>query len=155
MEDPTRLLQQQFFGAGGGAIASDSGRGGECMWAAAGRLSRRVRACRPGRRVHGWGAVARAEGTPGKAPAEPDPQAGLAGVILLLELPPSGQGSPRFSIPWLLVRPVSRLLGVGRGLVAAALGYSRGLGARSVTIDTLDRWAEAVAFWRGVGFFRC
>ena len=45
--DPTRLLQQQLFGAEGGAIASDSGRGGECMWAAVERLSRRV--CQPAR----------------------------------------------------------------------------------------------------------
>ena len=108
-------------------------------------------ASRPGRRVHGWGAVVPCEKAP-PAPAEPDPQAGLAGVILLLESIPSGQGSPRFSIPWLLVRPESRRSGVGRALVAAALGHARGLGATRVTIDTLDRWPEAVAFWRGVGF---
>jgi GNAT superfamily N-acetyltransferase len=76
-------------------------------------------------------------------------------VILLLESTPPGERSARFSIPWLLVRPESRRLGAGRALVAAALGYSRGLGASRVTIDTLDRWPEAVAFWRGIGFFRC
>jgi len=108
---------------------------------------------RPGRRVHGWGAVVPREKAPGSAPAEPDPQAGLAGVILLLESIPSAPGAARFSIPWLLVRPESRRMGVGRALVAAALGHSRGLGASRVTIDTLDRWPEAVAFWRGVGFF--
>ena len=112
-------------------------------------------ASRPGRRVQGWGAVVLCDKAPGPAPAEPGPQAGLAGVILLLESTPSGPGSPRFSIPWLLVRPESRRLGVGRALVAAALGHARGLGASRVSIDTLDRWPEAVAFWRGVGFFRC
>jgi len=107
---------------------------------------------RPGRRVHGWGAVVPREKAPGSAPAEPDPQAGLAGVILLLESIPSAPGAARFSIPWLLVRPESRRMGVGRALVAAALGQAKGLGARCVTIDTLDRWPEAVAFWQGLRF---
>jgi len=75
-------------------------------------------------------------------------------VILLLESTPFGPGAPRFSIPWLLVRPESRRLGVGRALVAAALGQAERLGASRVSIDTLDRWPEAVAFWRGVGFRR-
>jgi GNAT superfamily N-acetyltransferase len=75
-------------------------------------------------------------------------------VILLLDLTPSDSGAPRVSIPWLLVRPENRRLSAGRALVAAALGYSRELGASRVTIDTLDRWPEAVAFWRGVGFRR-
>jgi len=109
-------------------------------------------ASRPGRRVHGWGAVVPREKAPGSVAAEPDPQPSFAGVILLLESIPSYPGAPRFSIPWLLVRPESRRLGAGRALVAAALGQAKGLGARCVTIDTLDRWPEAVAFWRGVGF---
>jgi GNAT superfamily N-acetyltransferase len=109
---------------------------------------------RPGRRVHGWGAVVPCEEAPGSAPTEPGPQARLLGVILLLEATPSDSGAPRFSIPWLLVRPESRRLGVGRALVAAALGQAERLGATRVSIDTLDRWPEAVAFWRGVGFRR-
>ena len=108
---------------------------------------------RPGRRVRGWGVVVPWEKAPGSAPAEPGPQAALGGVILLLESTPSGERSARFSIPWLLVRPESRRLGVGRALVAAALGQAERLGATRVSIDTLDRWPEAVAFWRGVGFF--
>jgi len=109
---------------------------------------------RPGRRVHGFGAVVPCEKAPESGPAEPGPQAGLAGVILLLESIPSGEGAPRFSIPWLLVRPEARRSGVGRALVAAVLDHAKGLGASRVTIDTLDRWPEAVAFWRGVGFQR-
>jgi ribosomal protein S18 acetylase RimI-like enzyme len=109
---------------------------------------------RPGRRVHGWGAVVPCEKAPGSVAAESDPQAGLAGVILLLESARPAAGSPRFSIPWLLVRPESRRSGVGRALVVAALGHAERLGASRVTIDTLHRWPEAVAFWRGVGFRR-
>lgn len=109
---------------------------------------------RPGRQVHAWGALVLCDRAPGTVALEPGPQAGLAGVILLLESTPSGEGSPRCSIPWLLVRPESRRSGVGRALVAAALGQAQGLGASRVTIDTLDRWPEAVAFWRGVGFRR-
>lgn len=109
---------------------------------------------RPARRVRGFGAVVPCEKSPGSAPAEPGPQAGLAGVILLLESTPSGEGIQRFSIPWLLVRPEARRSGVGRALVAAALGQAERLGATRVTIDTLDRWSEAMAFWRVVGFRR-
>jgi len=109
---------------------------------------------RPGRRVHGWGAVVPCEKAPGSIAAGPGPQAGLLGVILLLELTHPGKGAPRFSIPWLLVRPESRRLGLGRALVAAALGQAERLGATRVSIDTLDRWPEAVAFWRGMGFQR-
>ena len=109
---------------------------------------------RSGRRVHGWGAVEPCDKATGSIAAKPCPQADLAGVILLLESTPSGEGAPRFSIPWLLVRPESRRSGVGRALVVAALGHAERLGASRVTIDTLDRWPEAVAFWRGVGFRR-
>ena len=109
---------------------------------------------RQGRLMRGWGAVVPCEKAPGSAPGESRPKAGLAGVILLLESTPPGKGAPRFSIPWLLVRPESRRLGVGRALVAATLGQAERLGATSVSIDTLDRWPEAVAFWRGVGFRR-
>ena len=109
---------------------------------------------RPGRRVYGWGALVPYDKALGSGPAEPGPPASLVGVILLLESTPAGEGSPRFSIPWLLVRPESRRSGVGRALVAAALANAKGLGASRVTIDTLDRWPEAVAFWRGVGFRR-
>ena len=113
---------------------------------------------RPGRRVYGWGALVPYDRALGSGPAEPGPPASLAGVILFIESTPAGEGSPRFSIPcsipWLLVRPESRRSGVGRALVAAVLDHAKGLGAPRVTIDTLDRWPEAVAFWRGVGFRR-
>ncbi len=111
-------------------------------------------ASRPGRRVHAWLAVDRAEfasvsGVVGQGGAQ---AAAAAGVILLLESSPRGGSLPRLSIPWLLVRPDRRRLGVGRLLVAAAIDHAWGLGASQVSIDTLDRWPEAVAFWRGMGF---
>jgi GNAT superfamily N-acetyltransferase len=109
-------------------------------------------ASRPERRVHGWGAVVRTGGAapPGSWP--PESPASLAGVILLAESLPSGGGAAWHSIPWLLVHPDSRRLGMGRALVAAALDHAQRLGAIHVSIDTLDRWPEAVAFWRGMGF---
>ena len=110
-------------------------------------------ASRLGRRVDGWGALVPYDKALGWG-VEPGPPASLAGVILFIESTPAGEGSPRFSIPWLLVRPESRRSGVGRALVAAVLDHAKGLGAPRVTIDTLDRWPEAVAFWRAVGFRR-
>ncbi len=109
-------------------------------------------ASRPDRRVHGWGAVVKTGGAAPSGSWPPESPASLAGVILLAESLPSGGGPPRLSIPWLLVHPDSRRLGMGRALVAAALDHAQSLGAILVSIDTLDRWPEAVAFWRGVGF---
>jgi len=114
---------------------------------------------RPGRRVHGWLAtMAGGEGEVAEAPAgggDPARLAGArsAGVILLVESGAS-DGAPRHSIPWLLVSPECRRHGAGRTLVAAAIDRARDLGARRVTIDTLDRWPGATAFWRAVGFQR-
>lgn len=112
---------------------------------------------RPGRTVHVWlGTVRRVELSEADPPGagrrrmrEPWP----AGVILAAESV-GGEHSSRVSIPWLLVRPECRRLGVGRTLVAAAIDHAKGLAAGHVSIDTLDRWPGAVAFWRRLGFER-
>lgn len=100
-------------------------------------------ACRPTRRVRGWGALS--------GPFDPPAPTVPLGVILLAETT-AAAGGPRFSIPWLLVHPGARRLGVGRRLVAVALEEARTRGAGEVSIETLDRWPEAVAFWERAGF---
>ena len=95
-------------------------------------------ASRPGRIVDAWLAFDR----PGPA----------AGVVLLQTSTPIGGGDARISIPWLLVRPERRRLGVGRALVGAAVDRARGIGGVQISIDTLDRWPEALAFWKRLGF---
>lgn len=127
-----------------GAVATSCGLRSE------GLLSEVV--SRPGRHVHGWGAVLKTGDAPPTGFRTPEAEANLAGVILLAESTPASRGAPGLSIPWLLVRPECRRAGVGRALVGAALERCRAFGAARVTIDTLDRWPEAVAFWRSVGF---
>lgn len=56
------------------------------------------------------------------------------------------------SIPWLLVDPDVRRQGVARSLVNEAVRHARGLGAASITAETLDSWPEALGFWPAVGF---
>jgi len=100
-------------------------------------------ASRPGRIVDAWLAFDR----PG-----PDDGTRAAGVVLLRTSTPIGGGDARISIPWLLVRPERRRLGVGRALVGAAVDRARWIGGVQISIDTLDRWPEALAFWKRLGF---
>ena len=59
-----------------------------------------------------------------------------------------------WSIPWLLVHPRARRLGVGRLLVAHAVDHARARAAAGVSAETLDSWTAAASFWESVGFSR-
>lgn len=106
---------------------------------------------RPTRRILGWGALRAPGETASSGPLAPGFPLDPLGLILLAEST-AAAGAPRFSIPWLLVHPGARRLGVGRELVAVALAEARARGAGTVSIETLDRWPEASAFWERVGF---
>lgn len=60
-------------------------------------------------------------------------------------------GRSRWSIGWLLVHPTFRRRGVGRGLVAGAVGHAASAGALEVWAETSAAW-PAAAFWQAVGF---
>lgn len=98
---------------------------------------------RPGRAVTGWlawlpsAAGGLADGTP-------------AGLVTLVESPTS-DGLARWSISWLVVHPSVRGQGLGRALVATAVGRARAAGADAVWAETSVDW-PAAAFWRAVGF---
>lgn len=141
--------------AGGASMTAFAEIATACGIRPAGILAESV--SRPGRTVHGWLATVRRTGLSQADPPGADSTPALepwpAGVILLAESVGSDQSS-RVTIPWLLVRPECRRSGVGRALVAAAIDHARGLGSCQISIDTLDRWPEALAFWRQVGFGR-
>jgi len=96
---------------------------------------------RPDRQVEAWLAVVpAAEGACGR----------LAGLISLVGCR-SATGI-RHSIGWVLVHPDARRRGVARGLVAQACSRAVDLAADSVWVECRSDWAEAMAFWRAVGF---
>lgn len=93
-------------------------------------------ASRPGRHVRAWVAAVDAS----------SPVIGL--VTLVVAGPPPG----RCSVGWLLVHPAARRRGVAAALVAAALDAARAGGQDRVCVETLTSWADAMAFWRAMGF---
>lgn len=98
---------------------------------------------RPGRSVDCWLAWQTAEdGGQGAGPA--------LGLVTLVQSR-RGEDGTRWSIGWLLVRPEARRQGVGRALVAAAIGHARAGGAEAVWTETSAAW-PAAAFWRALGF---
>lgn len=98
---------------------------------------------RPGRAVTAWLAWPRQEGDATAAD-------GASGLITLVES--RGRGADaRWSIGWLVVRPLARGQGVGRALVATAAGHASAAGARVVHAETGADW-PAVAFWRRLRF---
>jgi ribosomal protein S18 acetylase RimI-like enzyme len=100
-------------------------------------------ASRPGREVEAWLAI---------APA-PDAVGDLVAGLVSLVASQAATGI-RHSIGWLLVHPAARRRGVGRALVAHACRRAADLAAAKVWVECRSDWAEAMAFWRAVGFER-
>lgn len=75
----------------------------------------------------------------------------IGGLVTLVQAR-SSDGDPRWSIGWLLVRPQLSRQGLGRELVATALGAAATAGASAVWVETDTRWPGSLAFWRAVGF---
>lgn len=98
---------------------------------------------RPGREVEAWLAVIPSPDAGGEKPA------GLVSLVASR----SATGT-RHSIGWLLVHPAARRQGVGRALVAHACRRAADLAADKVWAECRSDWAEAMAFWRVVGFER-
>ena len=90
---------------------------------------------RPGRSVAAW--LATVDGNP----------AGLVALVAADVGP-----ATRHSIAWLFVAERSRRRGVGRTLVATAIGAAVAAGAREVWAETRADWPTASAFWAAVGF---
>jgi len=86
---------------------------------------------RPGREVHAWLALDRADSAGG-------PVRGFVALVV---------ADRRYSIGWLLVDPATRRCGVGTALVDHAVAEAALLGACEVHAATLSRWPTAVAFW--------
>lgn len=97
---------------------------------------------RPGRSVSSW--LAWPRGADGSC------DTAAAGLVTLVEARDRGNAS-RWSIGWLLVRPDARRRGLGRALVATAVGHARAAGADAVWTETSAAW-PAATFWRAVGF---
>lgn len=86
---------------------------------------------RPGREVEVWLATA---GTLGEC----------VGLVALVTTAATA------SIGWLLVSPRWRRRGIGRALVATAVGAAARRGRGPLTADTRADWPEAMAFWQAV-----
>jgi GNAT superfamily N-acetyltransferase len=98
---------------------------------------------RPGRQVEGWLAFI------------PSPDRAGERVAGLVSLVTAGSATGiRYSIGWLLVHPTARRGGVGRALVAQACRRAADLSAGKIWVECRSDWAEAMAFWRSVGFDR-
>jgi GNAT superfamily N-acetyltransferase len=62
------------------------------------------------------------------------------------------QDAVRAEIGEVFVRPEARRAGIGRELVAAALGWVRGRGVERVVVRVIRDNAAGQAFWRAQGF---
>ena len=102
-------------------------------------------ASREGREIIAWLAW------DGPACGEPSGEEVLPGAVGFVALNRTRSG---WSIPWLLVHPRARRLGVGRRLVAHAIAHARSRGAAGVSAETLDTWTAAGSFWESIGFGR-
>lgn len=83
-------------------------------------------------------------------PAADDDRERIDGLVTLVAARGRGTGT-RWSIGWLLVHPAARRRGLGRTLVAAAVGRARERGAEAVWAETAADW-PAAAFWLALGF---
>lgn len=109
--------------------------------------------------VRDAGLVAEMEGRAGRLvtgwlgwPADDADRRGTVGGLVTLVQARTAGGDARWSIGWLLVRPQSRRLGLGRDLVTTALAAAATAGASAVWVETDSRWSGSLAFWRAVGF---
>jgi GNAT superfamily N-acetyltransferase len=144
--DPPHVIRQYAAGADDAAVAGLAARVAEASAGDGPRprtagLLAELRG-RPGRLVHGWLAWPRE--------AEVGCDTAASGLVTLVESRDRGDAA-RWSIGWLLVRPEVRRQGVGRALVATAVGHARAAGAEAVWAETSAAW-PAAAFWQALGF---
>ena len=96
---------------------------------------------RPDRQVEAWLAV---------VPTAEDARVRPVGLISLVQC--RSVTGIRHSIGWVLVHPAARRRGVARALVTQACSRAVELAADSVWVECRSDWADAMAFWRAVGF---
>jgi ribosomal protein S18 acetylase RimI-like enzyme len=96
---------------------------------------------RPGRKVEAWLATISSPDATGERGA---------GLVSLVSCRTAT--GIRHSIGWVLVHPATRRRGVARALVAQACSRAAELAAEAVWVECRSDWAEAMEFWRAVGF---
>ncbi len=96
---------------------------------------------RPGRLVEAWLAIV--------PTADDDGGFGMGLISLIRGRSANGL---RHSIGWVLVHPAARRRGLGRALVTHACRRAARLAAHEVWVECRADWADAMAFWRSVGF---
>ena len=92
-------------------------------------------ASRPGRQVDAWLA---------RGPAGGSRAGECLGLVTLVAT------ATGWSIGWLVVHPMMRRQGLGRGLVSIAAAAAADRGAERLSAETLAGWPAASGFWRSM-----